>query len=71
MDSSARDLLAPRPPCTFDPGLSERPALSSGLSRVAVGIGYATVAVSPLWDSDVAVFILSALLIAISAREYM
>jgi hypothetical protein len=45
--------------------------LSSGLSRVAVGIGYATVAVSPLWDSDVAVFILSALLIAISAREYM
>jgi signal transduction histidine kinase len=45
--------------------------VSSGLSRVAVGVGYAAAVVTPVWDSAVATFLLSVLLIAISAREYM
>jgi signal transduction histidine kinase len=45
--------------------------VSSGLSRVAVGVGYAAALVTPIWDSEAATFLFSALLIAISAREYM
>jgi signal transduction histidine kinase len=45
--------------------------LSSGLSQVAVGVGYAAAVVTPVWDSEVATLLLSALLISISTREYM
>jgi signal transduction histidine kinase len=44
--------------------------VSSRLSRVAVGVGYAAAIVTPVWHSEVATFLLSVLLIAISAREY-
>jgi signal transduction histidine kinase len=45
--------------------------LLSGLSRVAVGVGYVVAVVTPFWDSEVATLLLSALLIAVSTREYM
>jgi signal transduction histidine kinase len=45
--------------------------LSSKLSRAIVGAGYAATLVTPVWDSEVATFVFSVLLIAITSREYV
>jgi signal transduction histidine kinase len=44
--------------------------LSSKLARAAAGIGYAAALVPPLWDSGVAAYLLSLLVIGVSARPY-
>jgi signal transduction histidine kinase len=48
-----------------------RGRLSSRPARAAAGVGYAAAAVTPVWDGEVATFLLSLLLIAVSAREYV
>ena len=45
--------------------------VSSRLSWAGVGLGYAVAVVTPVWDSEVATFVLSVLLIAVTAREYV
>jgi len=45
--------------------------VSSPVSRAAVGVGYTAALVTPVWDTEVATFILSVLLIAVTAREYV
>ena len=39
-------------------------------ARVVIGVGYAAAVVPPVWDNDVASFLLSGLVIAVGAREY-
>ena len=43
---------------------------SSRPSRAAVGVGYGAALITPVWDSDLATFILSVALIAVAWREY-
>jgi signal transduction histidine kinase len=43
---------------------------SSKLSQVLLGVGYAAALVTPVWDSEVASFVLSALLIAGTSWQY-
>jgi signal transduction histidine kinase len=45
--------------------------VSSRLSRAAVGLGYAVAVAVPVWDSEVATFVVSVLLIAVTSREYV
>lgn len=45
--------------------------LLSRLARAAVVAGYAAAVVTPVWGSEVATIVLSVLLVAVSAREYL
>ncbi|TMK87430.1 MAG: hypothetical protein E6G44_00045, partial [Actinobacteria bacterium] len=45
--------------------------LSSRFGRAAVGIGYAAAIVTAVWRSEVATIVLAALLVAVSARQYL
>lgn len=45
--------------------------LSSRSARLAAGVGYAVALVPPLWDSGVAAFLFSTLIIGVAALEYV
>jgi len=45
--------------------------LSRRLARIAVVAGYAAAVVTPVWGSEAAAIVLSVLLVAVSAREYV
>src|SRR4029450_10152559 len=44
---------------------------SSRTARAAVAVGYAAAVITPVWRSEVATILLAALLLGVSARDYV